>query len=54
MLIDLFSPKGTYDNVFLANYSYINLERPVDARTGDCQRDGFRRRPVLHALLGQA
>jgi HAE1 family hydrophobic/amphiphilic exporter-1 len=25
MLIDLFSPKGTYDNVFLANYSYINL-----------------------------
>src|SRR5499427_207658 len=25
MLIDLFSPKGTYDNIFLANYSYINL-----------------------------
>src|ERR1700704_1336829 len=25
MLIDLFSPKGTYNNVFLANYSYINL-----------------------------
>ena len=25
MLIDLFSPRGTYDNVFLANYSYINL-----------------------------
>src|SRR5712675_389624 len=25
MLIDLFSPKGTYDNVFLANYAYINL-----------------------------
>src|SRR5258706_103519 len=25
MLIDLFSPKGTYDNVFMANYSYINL-----------------------------
>jgi hydrophobic/amphiphilic exporter-1 (mainly G- bacteria), HAE1 family len=25
MLINLFSPNGTYDNVFLANYSYINL-----------------------------
>src|SRR5205809_2092414 len=25
MLVDLFSPKGTYDNIFLANYSYINL-----------------------------
>ena len=25
MLIDLYSPRGTYDNIFLANYSYINL-----------------------------
>jgi HAE1 family hydrophobic/amphiphilic exporter-1 len=25
MLIDLYSPNGTYDNIFLANYSYINL-----------------------------
>ena len=25
MLIDLYSPKGSYDNIFLANYSYINL-----------------------------
>jgi HAE1 family hydrophobic/amphiphilic exporter-1 len=25
MLINLYSPHGTYDNVFLANYSYINL-----------------------------
>src|ERR1700746_3669574 len=25
MIVDLYSPKGTYDNVFLANYSYINL-----------------------------
>jgi hydrophobic/amphiphilic exporter-1 (mainly G- bacteria), HAE1 family len=25
MLISLFSPKGTYDNIFLANYAYINL-----------------------------
>src|SRR3989441_2110836 len=25
MLIDLYSPKGSYDGVFLANYGYINL-----------------------------
>jgi hydrophobic/amphiphilic exporter-1 (mainly G- bacteria), HAE1 family len=25
MLISLYSPKGSYDNVFLANYAYINL-----------------------------
>jgi len=25
MLVNLYSPKGTCDNVFLANYSYINL-----------------------------
>jgi hydrophobic/amphiphilic exporter-1 (mainly G- bacteria), HAE1 family len=25
MLIDLYSPKSSYDNVFLANYAYINL-----------------------------
>ncbi len=25
MLVGLYSPKGTYDNVFLANYAYINL-----------------------------
>jgi HAE1 family hydrophobic/amphiphilic exporter-1 len=25
MLIDLYSPKSTYDSIFLANYAYINL-----------------------------
>src|SRR5262249_53518887 len=25
MLVNLYSPRGTYDNIFLANYSYINL-----------------------------
>ena len=25
LLVALYSPKGTYDNVFLANYAYINL-----------------------------
>src|ERR1700747_12106 len=25
MLVNLYSPKGSYDNIYLANYSYINL-----------------------------
>src|ERR671932_18418 len=25
MLVSLYSPKGTYNNIFLANYGYINL-----------------------------
>jgi HAE1 family hydrophobic/amphiphilic exporter-1 len=25
MLVNLYSPNGTYDNIFLANYSYVNL-----------------------------
>jgi len=25
MLVNLYSPNGTYDNIFLANYAYINL-----------------------------
>src|SRR6201987_3159332 len=29
MLVNLYSPKGTYDNVFLANYSYINLNNQL-------------------------
>ena len=34
MLISLYSPKGTYDKIFLANYAYINLVRSTDARAG--------------------
>src|SRR5579884_2877503 len=29
MLISLYSPKGTYDATFLANYAYINLRDPL-------------------------
>jgi HAE1 family hydrophobic/amphiphilic exporter-1 len=29
MLIDVYSPKGTYDATFLANYAYINLVDPL-------------------------
>jgi HAE1 family hydrophobic/amphiphilic exporter-1 len=29
MLFALYSPHGTYDNIFLANYAYINLNDPL-------------------------
>jgi HAE1 family hydrophobic/amphiphilic exporter-1 len=29
MLIDLYSPHGTHDANYLANYAYINLNDPV-------------------------
>src|SRR5271167_223914 len=29
MLFDLYSPRGSYDATFLANYSYINLVDPL-------------------------
>jgi HAE1 family hydrophobic/amphiphilic exporter-1 len=34
MLVALYSPKGTYDNVFLANYAYINLIDPLQRVPG--------------------
>ena len=47
------SPKGTYDNIFLANYAYINLNDQLTRVPGIAQRDGLRRRAVRHALLGE-
>src|ERR1700719_2083212 len=34
MLITLYSPKGTYDASFLANYAYINIHDPLTRATG--------------------
>src|SRR5580700_8462124 len=34
LLISLFSPKGTYDNIFLANYAYINLVDQITRQPG--------------------
>ena len=34
MLISLFSPKGTYNDVFLANYAFINLVDPLTRVNG--------------------
>jgi len=45
MMVSLYSPEGTYDATFLANYAYINPERPDHARAGHCQCDRVRSRP---------
>ena len=34
IMFALYSPKGTYDNVFLANYAYINLNDQFTRVTG--------------------
>ena len=54
MVVDLISPKGTYDATFLANYAYINLNDQITRVPGHRQRHRFRGGPIRHALLGQA
>src|SRR3979411_1658885 len=34
MLVSLYSPHGTYDAQFLANYAYINLHDPITRAPG--------------------
>src|SRR3984885_8339132 len=34
MMISLFSPNGTYDSIFLANYAYINLVDQLTRQSG--------------------
>ena len=34
MLVTLYSPKGTYDATFLANYAYININDPLSRTAG--------------------
>src|SRR5579863_5734181 len=34
VLVDLYSPKGTYDATFLANYAFINLNDPISRLPG--------------------
>src|ERR1700732_1732305 len=34
MLIPLYSPRGTHDSTYLANYAYINLNDPLARRSG--------------------
>ena len=54
MLVALYSPQGTYDAKFLANYAYINLNDPLTRVERHRQRAGLRRRAVRHAPLGEA
>ena len=43
MLFSLYSPKGAYDETFLANYAYINMKDPMTRVPRRRQRAGFRR-----------
>lgn len=52
LLFALYSPNGTYDNVFLANYAYINVNDQMTRGQGHRQRHRRRRRPVRYAHLG--
>ena len=52
-LIALYSPHGTYDATFLANYAYINLVDPISAFAGHRQRAGIRRGPIRDAAVGK-
>jgi hypothetical protein len=53
LLAALNSPKGTYNNVFLANYANINLISD-HTRSRHFERPGFRRWPIRDAALGEA
>src|SRR5204862_1940542 len=52
MLIALYSPHGSYDAKFLANYAYINLVDSITRSPGIGQVQVFG--AVRHAALGQA
>jgi multidrug efflux pump subunit AcrB len=54
MVVNLISPNGTYDAIFLANYAYINLNDQITRVAGHRQRHRVWGRPICHALLGQA
>src|ERR1700758_833454 len=41
ILVALYSPQGTHDATYLANYAYINLNDPVGRLYGVCQTQIF-------------
>ena len=53
MLVAFYSPKGTYDGIFLANYAYINLVDQL-TRVRELERAGLRRGTIRDALVGEA
>ena len=54
MLISLYSPKGTYDALFLGNYALINVNDALYRVPGVGQVHQLRRLRVRDAHLGQA
>ena len=54
LLIALYSPKGTYDALFLSNYATINLVDPLYRVPGRGPGAHLRRRRLRHAHLGEA
>ena len=54
LLFSLYSPKGTFDARFLANYVYINLADPIARDPGVTPGDRLRRRAIRHAIVGEA
>ena len=54
MLVALYSPKGTYDARFLANYAYINLKDQLTRVKGVGTVQVFGAGPIRHAPLGEA
>ena len=54
MLLDLYSPTGAYDNIFLANYATINLQYALTRISGRRTSADIRRRPLCHAHLGES
>jgi len=53
VMFALYSPKGSYDNIFLANYAYININ---DQMTGEgiASVSVFWRWPVRYAHSGSS
>ena len=54
IFISVYSPHGTYDGQFLANYSYINLADQLNRVYGISRGAGVRLGQVCHAHMGEA
>ena len=54
IMFALYSPNGTYDNIFLANYCYININDQMTRVPGIASVTIYRCGPVFHTFLGEA
>ena len=53
IMFALYSPNGTYDSVFLANYAYININDQLTRVPGIASVTVFRRGSIRDAVLGE-